>query len=198
MASKTPWLIFASILAGLGLMVFVAAKKPGNIIPPQPIPSPTSTPTINVTVVPEQKISTEDKMTNLAQTQLRLNQDELLSRGLLPSDLGVSGYSWSFSVNTGWNTIVDSSIGNKRYVAITGVTYTGSNITQIKIHSGGSLAEIWDIESLGAFETPHYIDTTPTIMSEDDGVKIEVYAKASGTESIIFDGIVVEKKGMTV
>ena len=181
----------------VGVIIYFLTRRTGVRLPavPAPVPAaPAPAPSIPAKPIPT---TTEGKLKQIAMKELNLGEEELTVRSLRPEDLGVTG-AWSFSIGTvnAWNNILSASLGDNRYLALTGLTYTGSAITQIRIVAGGSQKEIWNIQAIPAMETPRLIDLTPTVIKQNQSISIDVYATATGTESIIFDGIVVEKKGL--
>lgn len=197
-AKDSTKLILALIaISGVTALVYFITKKKGSSLPATPTVMP-QTPAQGVRqVTTPQPATTEGILKQIAMQELHLGDNELTVRSLRPEDLGLTG-SWSFSVATpnAWNNVLSKSLGDNRFLAITGVTYTGTAITQVRIVAGGSTKEIWNIQAIPLMENPRYIDMTPTIIKQNQSISIDVYATASGTESLIFDGIVVEKKGM--
>ena len=177
-------------VAGIGALIYFLTRKKEETIRAAPVaPAP----------VPIPKATVEGKLKQMAMKELNLGEEELTVRSLRPEDLGVSG-AWSFNIGSAnaWNNIISASLGDNRYLAITGVTYVGSAITQIRMVLGGSVNEIWNIQAIPAMETPKYIDLTPTAIKQNQSISIDVWSTATGTESLVFDGIVVEKKGLVL
>ncbi|GAF87967.1 unnamed protein product, partial [marine sediment metagenome] len=139
------------------------------------------------------------KLKQIAMKELNLGEEELTIRSLRPEDLGVTG-AWSFNIGSAnaWNNIISNYLGDNRFLMLTGVTYTGSAITQVRMVLGGSTKEIWTIQAIPAMETPRYVDLTPTIIKQNQMISIDVYATTTGTESLVFDGVVIEKKGLVL
>lgn len=181
------------ILKGLGDMPFVGIRKREMTSQMTPVMTPPITP------APIEPTTTEGQLKQIAMRELNLGEEGLSIRSLRPEDLGLSG-AWSFNIATpnAWNNILSASLGDNRFLAITGCSYTGSAITQIRMVLGGRTAEIWNIQSIPFMETPIYIDLTPTIIKQNQSISIDVYSTGTGTESLIFEGIVVEKKGLVI
>ncbi len=186
------------VVGGIGALIyFLTRKKEGTVRAAPVAPVPVSAPA-PVPIAKPSPITAEGELKQIAMKELNLGEKELTIRGLRPEDLGLSGGAWSFSIGSAnaWNNIISSSLGDNRYLMITGVTYTGSAITQLRIVAGGSVREIWNVQAIPAMETPRYVDLTPTIIKQNQSVSIDVYSTAAGTESLIFNGIVIEKKGL--
>ena len=184
-------------LGGVGALIyFLTRKKEGTVRAAPVATAPVSAPTPAPTPKP---MTAEGELKQIAMKELGLGEDELTVRSLRPEDLGVSG-AWSFNIGTAnaWNNIISSSLGDNRFLMITRVTYTGSAITQVRVVAGGSTKEVWSIQHIPAMETPTFIDLTPTIIKQNQSISIDVYATSAGTESLIFDGVVIEKKGLVL
>ncbi len=182
-------------IGGAGALIyFLTRKKEGTV---RAAPAPVSAPA----PVPLAKpVTTEGELKQIAMKELNLGEENLTVRGLRPEDLGLTGSSWTFNITSAnaWNNIISGSAGDNRYIAITGLSYTGSAITQVRMVLGGRTSEIWSIEHIPSLENPIFIDLTPTIIKQNQRIDIDVYATAAGTESLVFQGIVVEKKGLVL
>ena len=188
---KTYVVIGLLAAGGLGLY-FLTRKKPGVAL---------TTPAEVDVIREEKKLTTQDKLKQMALKQLNVPESELVVRSLRPEDIGLSGSAFNFPITTAnaWNNIVSSTMGDNRFIAITGVVYTGSIITQLRIVAGGATREIWNVQAIPSMETPRYVDLTPTAIQQNQSLSIDVYANnASAGESLIFEGIVVEKRGLIV
>ena len=188
---KTYIVIGLLAAGGLGLY-FLTRKKQGVSL---------ATPSEVDAIKEEKKLTTQDILKNMALKQLRVPESELVVRSLRPEDLGLSGSSFSYPIATAnaWNNIVSSTMGDNRFIAITGVVYTGSIITQLRIVAGGATREIWNVQAIPSMKTPRYVDLTPTAIQQNQSLSIDVYAiNASASESLVFEGIVVEKRGLVV
>lgn len=138
------------------------------------------------------------KMTGLA-------ADQLVVRNILPStDLGLTNEVWSFSLTTAndWNNIVTKQLDDQQFLVIFGVAVLSADpITtalRFKVGSGTGTKtlDVVDLEELYASdERPEGILKRPILYKEKQYVNIDVYAKATGTENLVFKGFVIEPAG---
>ena len=181
-------------IGGVGALIyFLTRKKDGTVraaLAPVAAPSPAPI---------AKPLTTEGELKQIAMKELNLGEESLTVRSLRPEDLEVTG-AWSFNITSAnaWNNVISASVGDNRFIAITGLTYAGNKITQVRMVAGASKKEIWNIQALPSMENPRLIDLTPTIIKQNQTISIDVYATAAGTDSLIIDGIVVEKKGLVL
>ena len=181
-----------SALAGLTIILNSLKNPP---FPDATYPDAYVDPVATASVGPR---TDSDKLMEIARREFNLPDSELSVRGLLPSDLGLTTYT--FNLVAGWNTIVNSSANNK-VIMLTGVTYSSATpvATEVKVYMGSSAVESWSIQGLSFREDPVYTDTTPSIAREDYPIRIQVYSSGvSAGETISFQGIVVEPRGITL
>lgn len=187
-----PYILIGLLAAGGLAAYLLTRKKPEAVL---------STPA-EVRVIREKKaLTTTDKLKEMASKQLNLPESELVVRSLRPEDLGLSSSAFNFPINTAnaWNNIISANVGDNRFIALTGAVYTGDVITEVRIVAGGSTKEYWNIQAIPSMENPRYVDLTPTIIQQNQRLAIDVYAiNASAGESLIMEGIVVEKSGLVV
>ncbi len=169
----------------------VAALQPQPSIVQQPIPQLPAPKALNIT----------DRMIKMAQDQLGLSRDDITVRSLIPSDFGLT--TWNFDLSSGSNSIVSSSISDNTFIAITGISYppvsAGNAATEVNINAGARTAEIWPIQWIPDLENPVWEDPDPTIVQQNESVGITVFATKSATgEPLIFQGVVVERRGLTI
>ncbi len=180
------WMLIAGLVGAgaLGLVAFFLTR-------PKAVPSPTTAaPAAPV------KVGIEGQMIELASRQLGVPREGLTVRGLSPSDLGLTSYN--FNLVSGSNTIVNTTIADSRFIAITGITYTGTVASSMTVQAGGRMVEAYPIRFIAELEGHTWHDTTPTIIQQNWPVTITVQATGNATELIALDGIVVEKKGMVL
>ena len=191
--SKIKPITIILIAGGVGALIYFLTRKKVMTSQMTPVMTPPITPT------PIEPTTTEGQLKQIAMRELNLGEEGLSIRSLRPEDLGLSG-SWSFNIATpnAWNNILSTSLGDNRFLLLEGVVYTGSKITQIRIVAGGRTSEIWSISQIPFMENPQYVDLTPTIIKQNQSISIDVYSTGTGTESLIFEGIVCERKGLVI
>lgn len=146
-----------------------------------------------------------NEMLARAVRELNLSRPELVLRSIRPEDVELANPVWAFSVTTttGWNTLVDDTIEDNRFVGIIGVHYDPGTelISQLRISRKGALKRLWNIQEIPSTENKvEYVDD-PIIVDQNTTLKIEAYNSTSSTDAtheITFKGAVVEKRGLLV
>lgn len=135
----------------------------------------------------------------------------LITRQMVPEDVELdsedSSYKyrwWSTLSSTGAtaNTMIDSrTIADNRFIGIYGVTIASSDTaSQIEVTRKGSLTRKWNVQSAGYTQDNTLYFDDPFTCDQNTTLKVEVYASSAAAEgsNVIFHGITVEKKGLTV
>ena len=139
----------------------------------------------------------EGELMSMAMRQLGLPQSEIVIRGLRPQDLGINTFNVTAG-GAGWATMANTAVADNTFIAFTGCSYSGTNFAQLRITSGASVREYWPISFIAGLESQLWHDDSPSIAQQNQGVMIEAYAKAAGTEEINIMGVVAEKRGITL
>ncbi len=185
---KTLWIILGVL--GLGGLIFLLRKPaPAVAVAPAVAGVPAVAPPTVPTTCRERAIA-------LAIQQLGLPMEELTIRSLIPQDLGLT--TWSFNLAaTGWNTVINTNVGDNRFLCITGVSYSGTACEQIRVRVGASTVAHFSIEQIPGISTSHHADITPILAQQNLPVVIEAYASAvAATDNVILEGVTIEKRGM--
>lgn len=170
-------------------LAYTVLKGKGNV----------TTPSENVVIKESKELSDTDRLMSIAKRELNLSEGELTVRGLIPLDLGLN--TFDFALNPGWNTVVSTSCANGRFIMFTGLSYYSANpvATEVKLNLGSSASEVYGIQQVAYLENHTFTDTSPSIARQNYPIQIQVYASAaSASEPIIFSGVVVERRGMTI
>lgn len=142
------------------------------------------------------------KLREKAMTELKLNYDQVVTRMLRPEDLGLSTPVWTFSVSSGWNTIIDHTIGDNRFVGIYGILLGESGtsvVTQLKVSRAGEDVRYWQIQDVNFLESPQIYFDDPVTIDQNTVLTIRAYATGTDTDwRCSFLGVVAEKKGLLV
>ena len=191
MKNQTMWIILGALGIG-GLILFLrkpttvarapaVAGVPGVPAPPTPMPT-----------------TCQERAIQLAEQQLGLSRDQLTVRSLIPQDLGLT--TWSFNLAAvGWNTVINTNVGDNRFLCITGVSYAGTACEQIRVRVGASTVAHFSIEQVPGITTTHHVDIRPILAQQNLPVVIEGYASAvAGTDNVILEGVTIEKRGMVL
>jgi len=180
------WMLITGLIGAgaLGLIAFFLTRKPA-VAPP----------TVAAPAAPV-KVGIEEQMIAAASKQLGVPREGLTVRGISPTDLGLT--SFSFPLVAGANTIVNTTVADSRFIAITDITYDGTVASSMTIQAGGRMAEMYPLRFIAELEGKTWHDATPTIIQQNTPVVITVQATGAATELISLRGIVVEKKGMVL
>ena len=153
--------------------------------------------------------ATVNKLKELAKTELKLGDEGIVTRGLRPEDLGLTG-RWSFVVTStsGYHTMVNAStIANTRFISLEGVFYPKSSpqlITQLEINRAGSIVRYWNIQGVNFLQDNMIFFDDPVTLGQNQPITIRGYNPTTSTnaaaspEEVVLIGTVVEKKGLTV
>ncbi len=191
----TPYIVIGLLAAG-GLAVYFLTRKT-----PETQTVPIAEKLIEDTIVTKKEPTVQERLKEMAMKQLNLSESELVVRSLRPEDVGLSASAFSFPITkvNAWNNIISTNVADNRFIAIVGLTYTGNVITQVRVVAAGATKEIWNVQAIPAMETPRFVDLTPTAIQQNQRLDIDVYATGtSAGESLVIEGIVVERKGLVV
>ena len=185
----------------VGAMYFISKKQPQAPVAPSagvpqpPILSPTFRGTPSVGAV----AGVTDIMA-MAEQQLGLPRSELVMRGLRPEDVGLTT-SWNFTstaVNT-WENWFSTVVADNTFIAITGVSYGGTNFAQIQISAAASTSGYFNLSFISGLESQLWYAAQPIIAQQNQLISAQVISKAAQvTESINLMGTVVERRGLLI
>jgi len=183
------WIIGAVVIGGV---LYFILRKPAEVVA-----IPAVAPALGVPAVAE-PTTCRERAIALAVQQLGLPESELTIRSLIPQDLGLT--TWSFNLaGVGWNTVINTNVGDNRFLCITGVSYSGTACEQIRVRVGASTVAHFSIEQVPGITTTHHIDISPILAQQNLPVVIEAYASAvAGTDNVILEGLTIEKRGMVL
>lgn len=142
------------------------------------------------------------KIVEKAESELKLSRENIVVRMLRPEDLGLSNPVWTFNVSSGWNKIVDTTIGDNRFITINGVMVaeTGQCVaTQLKITKAGKVVRYWHIQDINFLENPVVYFDDPITVDQNTNITIEAYCTGSDNDlRLILLGCVAERSGKLV
>jgi hypothetical protein len=159
-----------------------------------------------------------DKLVAQAEMQLGLSfsAGELVLRPLLPTDIGLTTtQNWKYAPSaTAYNTLVNATIEDTRFVGINGIAYAPTvtassglaeqSVSGVKITRASKTAREWNIQELpgeGNDLDPtkrSYVDD-PITVDQNITLKIEAYGlTASSSAYLSFIGSVVEPAGKVI
>lgn len=118
---------------------------------------------------------------------------------LSPSDLGFSNdvAEQSLSTANAYNTTVNMKVPEDRFIAIYGVANRAVKplTTKLKFWKGSIPLKEYYIEDMYLREIPEKFFDEVLAWREGDIIKIDQYARAAGTDNVIFYGIKAVPKG---
>jgi hypothetical protein len=131
------------------------------------------------------------------------SEDQLVVRDILPkTDLNLANEDWKETLSTanGWNTVYDFRVPDKKIIAFYGVRNIGTNplTTAIKFAvgpGGAKTKDIVNVEGLVTQKEKEVIFSTPILYEDGQYMFVQQYAKAAGTDSLVYLGFVCEPKG---
>ncbi|MHA1827067.1 MAG: hypothetical protein ACTSX6_00315 [Candidatus Heimdallarchaeaceae archaeon] len=124
-------------------------------------------------------------------------EGELEIRALLPEDLGLSAYTYSFAVTGALDTIVNKTIEASRVIGIYGFTDTTSapKVDQINVDVGTKTVRQWPVAYMvGNTETKSVFFADPVMASETKTIKIKTHSSAATTENLTIHGLIAKPK----
>jgi len=140
----------------------------------------------------------------IATTQLKVSENEIVTRPLRPEDLGLTNPVWTFNITSAnaWNTLINYTVKSDRFIAINGVLYQISGtpvITQLRITRAGQKKRYWHIQGIEYTENQAMFFDDPVIIEQNTPITIEGYATGtSSDEKLCFFGVVAERKGILI
>lgn len=141
----------------------------------------------------------KEKLLEEAVKQTGIPRTKWVVRDLLPSDLGLTEWSFTYS-STGENDVVDTTLPKKKFIAIFGVAILDPNpkAVWVKFKKDQDIKEVWGLEDLYVLEEPRSYTPEPIMYYQEDNLKITIYTTEAKTEKIVFIGYVAEEVGKTI
>jgi len=189
------WIILGAL--GLGGLILLL-KKPEPVVG---VPTMAVTPGVPAPAVAKAPLPAgcEGEMIMMAERQLGLPRSELRIRSLRAADLGLPTFSVNLAA-VGWNTgVINTAVADNRFICLRGITYSGTAAETVRVSVGASVVAEFSIERATAITTTHHIDIPEIIAEQNTPIRVDVFASViSGTDNIIFEGVVCEKAGLVV
>ena len=187
-------LIIGAVIVG-GVLYFLL-KKPEEVVVRAPAIGVPGVP-VAPSIVPVREVGVRGQLISMAMQQTGLDEESLTIRSLLPSDVGLTTWTFNLPAVGGWNTVANTNVGDNRFIAITGVSYAGTVAEQIRVTAASSLVAFFSIQHVPEITETHHIDIRPIIVEQNEPVIIEIYSSAAaGADEVSLEGIVVERRGM--
>jgi len=145
--------------------------------------------------------SIEEMLLDIASRELGVAREQLVVRDADPKeDFGLTNSVWSVDLATAnaYNTAVDTTVADNRFIAIYGVNRASDNFTLVKFTSGAKVLDIWNVENVYGLENPIKVVKSPIILRQNTPIKIELYASTTGAARPLFFAKVAEVKGKVV
>ncbi len=195
MAKKNTTLLL--VLGTLGIAgLFFLLRKP--VVAAAPAVVPVGVPVAPTSARPAYPVGCEGEMIQMAEQQLGLPRSELTVRSLRPNDLGL-GSIWSVNLATAgaWNTVINTNVGDNRFICLKSISYSGTAAEAIRVTAGGSVVLETNIQRIPGITTTHTASIREVLVEQNMPIRVEVYASAiSATDQLIISGSVVEKRGL--
>ena len=189
------WIILGAL--GIGALILLL-KKPEPTVGITPAVAP-GVP-VGIPAMAPLPAGCEGQMIAMAEQQLGLSRDQLTVRSLRPDDLGL-GSIWSVNLTSAnaWNTVINTNVGDNRFICLKSVSYSGTAAEAIRVTAGGSVVLETNIQRIPGITTTHTASIRNVVVEQNMPIRIEVYASAvSATDQLIISGSVVEKRGMVL
>lgn len=143
----------------------------------------------------------EEALLDISSRELGMDKEDLVVRDADPAtDFGLPTSEWGMSAAaTGYNTYIDTTIADNKFVGIYGVGRTANDeFTLVKFESGAKTLDIWDASVTDVTQTQVKAARSPIIYRQNMPCKISVYATAATNIKPILLAKVVEPRGKTV
>lgn len=122
----------------------------------------------------------------------------LVKRGLTPQDLGVTDFNLT-ALGAGWTNMVNTAVPQGiKEIKFTGLSYSGTLASQVRISAGTSMREYWPVRYIAGLISHVWYDDSPSVALENQPVVIDVNFTGAATEYIGLMGEVTEIRGRTV
>lgn len=122
-------------------------------------------------------------------------------RDILPvEDLGLSSEAFTFTYSTtGWQTIVNQTLPDDKFVVIYAVEFPTPNplTGAVKLYRNVDPLFVASVPKVLGYSTP-VVYVNPVVWSQNQVMRIDAYANATGTEYMVLKGYVAELCGKTV
>ena len=126
---------------------------------------------------------------------------DYVTRDLLPvEDFGLSSENWLFTYNaTGYNSIINITLPDDKFIVIYGVELQSPNpITgAVKFFRNVDPLFVAQLSKAYTYETP-VLFFNPIVFPQNQVLQIQAYANATGTDYVVFRGIVAEPCGKVI
>jgi len=138
-----------------------------------------------------------------AMKELNLAAEDVVIRPLRFEDIGGANPEWTFNCTAAdaWNTVVDTTIDDNRFVGICGVYHNEAltDIHQIKITRKGTTARFWDVIDIRNWQHKTGWSDEPVTIDQNTKLTIEFWVTAASTlTDFKFIGAVAEKRGILI
>jgi hypothetical protein len=126
----------------------------------------------------------------------RVIEGELEIRPLLPEDLGLSAYTYNFSLTGALDNIVAKTLEAARVIGIYGFTDVTSAplLDQINIDVGTKTVRQWPMAPIVGSDTKSIFVADPVLVSETKTLKINAHASGASTEYLTILGLIAKPK----
>lgn len=142
----------------------------------------------------------KEELIATAVAQTGIPKEKWVVRDLLPSDLGLTEWKFTYSSANAENTVIDTTLDKRKFIRIFGIAILDPNPAgvYIKFQKDQDIKDIWGLQDLYVLEEPRSYTKEPIKYDQEDNVKIVVYSTAAKDEKIVLIGFVAEPLGKTI
>ena len=134
----------------------------------------------------------------MAEQQCGLTGDSVVIRGLRSQDFGLANWNHTSTGANVWDNFASATVGDCTFIALTGISYSGSNFSQMRVQAGSSYVAYPSLAFISGLVSQIYFFPQPVYIEQNNPVVIDIIAKAVATEGVSLIGMVAEKKGVLI
>jgi len=146
----------------------------------------------------ESTVMATGSLLSMASSQLGIPASELVTRSLRPQDIGLTSWNHTSTAANVWDNFATATVADNTFIAFGGVSYGGTNFSQMRINAGASVSGIWPLAFIAGLVSQVYYAPQPVIAQQNQPVIIDIISKGVATEAVNIMGTVVERAGITI
>lgn len=148
----------------------------------------------------EKEIEVEEELSSRVKEMLKIPEDKIVVRDSLPkTDFGLDNEDYSKTLSEGWQTFIDTTIADNRFVGIYGIGRKTTNFTLVRFTVGTDLIDIVNTEHAGLdSEIPVKVLEKPIYVNQNIPLKIDLFVTAAGAVRCILFSKTAEPSGKVI